>query len=118
MKGLFNLDVGTGVPTQTTPEITSITPASIPLGQTTTVTVTGSNTSFDSSTVVNLVAGNQANPAYTVGAVTVNSTTSLTVQLTPVSGVDTTQPYSIYISTPDQLQEVILPNALTITPEL
>jgi hypothetical protein len=65
--------------------------------------------------VVNLVAGNQANPAYTVGAVTVISGTSLTVQVTPVSGVITTQPYSIYITTTDQSQEVVLPNALTIT---
>jgi hypothetical protein len=37
------------------------------------------------------------------------------VQLTPVSGVDTTQPYSIYITTSDQSQELVLPNALTIT---
>jgi hypothetical protein len=117
MKGLFNSDVGTGIPTQTTPEITSISPASIPLGQTTTVTVTGSNTSFDSSTAVNLVAGNQPSAAYTVGTVTVNSTTSLTVQLTPVEGVITTQPYSIYITTSDQSQEVVLPNALTIVAE-
>jgi hypothetical protein len=65
--------------------------------------------------VVNLVAGNQANPAYMVGAVTVNSTTSLAVQLTPVPGVITTQPYSIYITTTDQGQQVVLPNALTIT---
>jgi hypothetical protein len=43
------------------------------------------------------------------------SGTSLTVQLTPVSGVITTQPYSIYITTTDQSQEVVLPNALTIT---
>jgi hypothetical protein len=115
MKGLFNSDVGTGIPTQTTPEITSISPASIPLGQTTTVTVTGSNTSFDSSTAVNLVAGNQPSAAYTVGTVTVISPTSLTVQLTPVEGVITTQPYAIYVTTSDQSQEVVLPNALTIT---
>jgi hypothetical protein len=114
MKGMFNDVVGVGIPVQTTPEITSVTPATIPLGQTTTVTVTGSNTSFDSSTVVNLVGGNQPNAAYTVGTITVISPTSLTVQLTPVAGVDTTQPYSIFVTTSDQSQEVVLPNGLTI----
>jgi hypothetical protein len=115
MKGMFNSVVGTGIPTQSTPEILSISPASIPVGPTATVTVTGLNTNFDSSTVVNLVAGNQTNAAYTVGTVTVTSPTSLSVQVTPVNGVIVTQPYSIFITTPDQSQEVVLPNALTIT---
>jgi hypothetical protein len=113
MKGMFN-----ELYAPTTPEIISISPATIPLTGTTTVTVTGSNTLFDGTTVVNAVAGNLSTPAYTVGAVTVISPTSLTVQLTPVDGVVTTQPYSIFITTSDHSQEVTLPNGLTITPDI
>jgi hypothetical protein len=104
MKGMFN-----ALYPSTTPEILSITPASIPIGQTTTVTVTGVNTLFDSTTVL------QPIPNTTIGTMTVLSPTSFTVQLTPSDSTVTTQPYSIYVVTSDQSQEEVLPNGLTIT---
>jgi hypothetical protein len=86
------------------PAISQISPASIPLGQLTTVTVTGLNTNFGAGTIVNPI------PGVTIGAITVTSPNTFTVDLTPAANA-TVVPESIWVTT--GTQEAVLPNGLT-----
>jgi hypothetical protein len=93
-----------------TPVISSISPATIVRGAGGTYTVTGLNTSFvDGVTTIAPI------PGITVGAVTVSSATSLTVQLTAASDA-IPQPVSVLAITgnPPANQEAVLPNSLVI----
>jgi uncharacterized repeat protein (TIGR01451 family) len=99
MVGLFNQLRPAG-----TPVITSISPSTLHPGTSGTFTITGSNTSFNSSTVVTI-------PGVTVGTITVNSATSLTVQLTAAANA-AVQPRSIDAIT--GTQEAVLPNGLFV----
>jgi hypothetical protein len=107
LRGGFNFELGF-----TAPVITSINPSSIPVGQATTVTVNGANTSFvQNVTVVNPI------PGVTIGAVNVISPTLLQVTLTPTAVP--LSPESVWVSTGLDINggtEAVLPNSLTITP--
>ena len=97
MRGSYNQLLPSGEPV-----IAQITPATIPAGQTTNVTVTGANTSFSSATIVNPI------PGVTIGSVNITSATTLTVALTPAANA---VPESIWVTT--GTEEAVLPNGLT-----
>ena len=95
----------------TEPIIASASPATGGLGEIINVTLTGVNTHFAQglSTV-------SAGAGLTVGTVTVNSLTSLAVQLT-IAANATPNPVSLLVSTPTATgtEEAVLPNGFTIT---
>ena len=66
--------------TVTAPQITSVSPASAPQGQTLSATITGANTNFTSLSTVNFGAG------ITVNSVVFNSAASLTANISVQSG--------------------------------
>jgi hypothetical protein len=100
MRGGFNQLLPPGEPI-----LLSVSPSAIPSGQTTTVTVTGLNTTFDQGlTVVNVTS-----PNVSAGMPTVTSATSFTVPLTATA---TSVPQSIWVTTSGQ--EAVLPNGLII----
>jgi hypothetical protein len=101
MRGAFNQLLPAG-----TPLISQINPAIIPQGQTTLVTVTGANTHFASGqTVLNPIAG------VTVGALTVGSPESFTVELTAAPSASVS-PLSLVAVTGSE--EAVIPNALSV----
>jgi hypothetical protein len=101
MRGAFNQFLPTG-----TPVISSISPATLPLGTSGTYTITGLNTNFVQGTTQL-----SAIPGVTIGAITVNNATSMTVQLTAASNA-VAQPYSIQAITGSE--QDVLPNGVTI----
>jgi hypothetical protein len=101
MAGGFNALLPPG-----TPVISTITPATIVHGTTATYTVTGLNTNF-----VQGITTLAPIPGITVGTITVNSSTSLSVQLTAASGA-VLQPVSVQAITDSE--EAVLPNSLVI----
>jgi hypothetical protein len=101
MRGAFNQFLPAG-----TPLITSISPATLPVGTSGTYTITGSNTNFvQGSTTLSPI------PGVTIGAITVNSPTSMTVQLTAASNA-VALPYSILEITGSE--QAVLPNGLAV----
>ena len=75
MRGAFNQFLPAG-----TPVISSISPSTLPLGTSGMFTITGANTNFvQGTTVLSPI------PGVTIGPITVNSATSMTVQLTAAS---------------------------------
>ena len=101
MRGAFNQFLPVG-----TPVISQISPATLPLGTSETVTVTGVNTNFvQGTTVISPI------PGVTIGTVTVTSPTSLMVQLTAASNA-VAQPYSILAITGSE--QDVLPNGLVL----
>jgi len=101
MGGAFNQFLPAG-----TPMITSISPSTLALGTSGTFTITGANTNFvQGTTEVSPI------PGVSIGAITVNSATSLTVQLTAASNA-TPQPYSILAITGSE--QDVLPNGLVL----
>jgi hypothetical protein len=101
MAGLFNQLLP-----PTTPLITQISPSTLGAGTSGTYTITGVNTTFaQGSTTISPIAG------VTIGTVTVNSPTSLTVQLT-ASGGAVLKPRSIVAITGNE--QDVLPNGLVI----
>ena len=101
MRGAFNQFLTAG-----TPVISSISPATLTRGYTGAFTITGVNTNFvQDATVISPI------PGVTIGAVTVNSPTSLTVQLTAASNA-IAQPYSILAITGSE--QDVLPNGLVL----
>jgi hypothetical protein len=101
MVGLFNQLLPAG-----TPVISSISPSTLSPGSSGTFTVTGSNTSFaQGTTTLNPI------PGITIGTITVNTSTSLTVQLTAAANA-AVQPRSIDAIT--GTQEAVLPNGLMV----
>jgi hypothetical protein len=101
MRGAFNQLLPNG-----TPVVSSISPSTLTVGTSGTFTITGTNTNFvQGTTTIGPI------PGVTVGTVTVNSPTSLTVQLTAAANA-TTQPYSILAIT--GTEEAVLPNGLNI----
>jgi hypothetical protein len=101
MAGGFNALLPPG-----TPVISSISPATITHGTSGIYTVTGLNTNFvQGTTVISPI------PGVTIGAVTVASATSLTVQLSAASDA-TLQPSSVQAITGSE--EAVLPNSLVI----
>jgi hypothetical protein len=101
MAGGFNALLPPG-----TPVIASISPATITHGSSGTFTITGLNTNFvQGTTTVSPI------PGVMIGAITVNSATSLTVQLTAASDA-ILQPVSIQAIT--DTEEAVLPNSLII----
>jgi hypothetical protein len=91
----------------TEPIISSASPITGGLGETINVTLTGVNTNFvQGTTTVSAGAG------ITVGTVTVNSATSLTVQLTIGAGA-TPNPVSLLATT--ATEGAVLPNGFTVT---
>ena len=91
----------------TEPIIASASPATGGLGETINVTLTGVNTNFAQGTST-VTAG----AGLTAGTVTVNSPTSLTVQLTIASNA-TPNPVLLLVTT--GTEEAMLPNGFTIT---
>jgi hypothetical protein len=89
-----------------TPVVAQITPNTLAAGSSGVFTITGSNTNFVQGTTT---LG--AIPGMTIGAVTVNSPTSLTVQLTAASNM-TAQPYSVVAITGGELAP--LPSGLVV----
>jgi hypothetical protein len=90
--------------------VSSISPGTITHGSSGTYTVTGLNTNF-----VQGVTSLSGMPGITIGAVTVNSATSLTVELTAASDA-VLQPVSVLAITgafPGN-EEAVLPNGLLI----
>ncbi len=88
------------------PVITQVSPATVGVGQTALLTITGLNTNFvQGVTVVSPIAG------FTLGAVTVSSPTTLTVQVT-AAATSGAQPESVLVITGPE--EAVLPNALSI----
>ena len=84
------------------PYLSSISPSTIPAGQTTTVTVNGVNTHFvQGTTTVSPI------PGVTIGTITVSSASSFTVDLTPSADE---APESIHVIT--GTEEAVIPNAL------
>ena len=84
MRGAFNQFLPAG-----TPVITSISPSTLPVGTSGTYTITGTNTNFvQGTTQLSPI------PGVTIGTITVNSATSMTVQLTAAPNA-VAQPYSI-----------------------
>jgi uncharacterized protein (TIGR03437 family) len=106
MRGGYNLFLPGG-----SPIISSASPATAAVGTTVTVTITGQNTHFAQALTAVATSGGS-----TVGTVTVNSSTSLTAQITILAGV-TSGPISIIVTTPASSapEEAVAPNALTIT---
>ena len=101
MRGAFNQFLPAG-----TPLIASISPSTLALGTSGTYTITGTNTHFvQGTTVLSPI------PGVTIGAITVTSATTMTVQLTAASNA-VTQPYSILAIT--GTEEDVLPNGLVI----
>ena len=101
MRTAFNLLLPANMPV-----LTQISPAVLPAGTSGTFTITGVNTNFvQGTTTIGPL------PGVTIGTVTVNSATSLTVQLTAAANA-TAQPYSILATT--GTEEDLLPNGLTI----
>ena len=91
----------------TEPIISSASPSTGGLGETINVTLTGVNTHFvQGTTTVSAGVG------ITVGTITVNSLTSVTVQLTIASNA-TPNPSSLLVTT--GTEEAVLPNGFTIT---
>lgn len=101
VRGAFNQLLPAG-----TPVIAGISPAAAPLGQTTLVTVTGTNTSFAPGTT-QVTAG----PGVTTGTITVTNATTLTVQLTVAANATAGQ-RTITVTTGSQ--QAVLPNGLTV----
>ncbi len=91
------------------PAISSISTNSIVAGQSATITVTGVNTNFVQGTVSLMPL-----PNISYGPITVNSPTSLTVQVTVAQGA-APQPYSV--TAVSGYEEDVLPNGLIVTPE-
>jgi hypothetical protein len=89
-----------------TPVITQISPSTLGVGTSGTYTLTGVDTNFvQGTTTISPI------PGVTIGTITVNSATSLTVQLTAAANA-TAQPYSILAIT--GTEEDVLPNGLAI----
>jgi hypothetical protein len=105
MAGGFNFLLPAG-----TPVISAISPGTITHGTTATFTVTGLNTNFVQGTTEIAPI-----PGITIGAVTVTTPTSLTVQLTAASDA-IQQPVSVLAITgiPPGNEEAVLPNSLVI----
>jgi uncharacterized repeat protein (TIGR01451 family) len=103
MAGLFNQ-----LQPDSTPRITQISPAALGLGMSGAFTITGVNTNFAQGTT-------QLSPipGVDIGTITVNSPTSLTVQLT-AAGNATPRPYSIVAVTGSE--DDVLPNGLVLHP--
>ena len=101
MAGLFNFPLPAGAPA-----ITEISPSTLGAGTSGTFTITGVNTSFTQGTTTLSPI-----PGVTIGAVTVNSPTSLTVQLTAAADA-ALQPYTIVAIT--NSEQDVLPNGLII----
>jgi uncharacterized repeat protein (TIGR01451 family) len=101
MRGAFNQYLPVG-----TPMITQISPAILTPGPTGTYTITGVNTNF-----VQGVTQLSPIPGVTTGTVTVNSPTSMTVQLTATASA-VPQPYSILVITGSE--QAVLPNGLLL----
>ena len=101
MRGAFNQFLPAG-----TPVISRISPATLPAGTSGTYTITGINTNFvQGTTQLSPI------PGVTIGAITVNSATSMTVQLTAAANA-VAQPYSIVAITGNE--QDVLPNGLVI----
>jgi hypothetical protein len=89
-----------------TPLITGISPSTLGVGASATFTISAVNTSFvQGTTTISPI------PGVTIGTVTVNSPTSLTVQLTAAANA-TPQPYSIVAITGPEL--AALPSGLLL----
>jgi Beta-propeller repeat/S-layer homology domain len=101
MVGLFNQLLQAG-----TPVLTAISPSTLGPGATGTFTITGANTNFAQGTTALSPI-----PGVTIGTITVNSPTSLTVQLT-AAGNAAAQPRSIVAIT--GAEQDVLPNGLVI----
>ena len=101
MRGTFNQLLPAA-----TPVLTAVNPVSAALGQTVTVTLTGANTNFAQGT-----SAVSAGAGVTVGAVTVTSATSLTVQLTVAAGAST-GPRTLLVTSGSE--EAVLPNGLSV----
>ena len=89
-----------------TPIITQVSPNTIGLGQTETIAVTGTNTSFTQG-----VTSISPIPGVTIGAITVTSPTQLTVSLT-ASGDAPAEPSSVLVITSGE--QAVMPSALTV----
>jgi hypothetical protein len=101
MRGAFNQYLPAG-----TPVIASISPPTLALGTSGIFTITGANTNFvQGTTQLNPI------PGVTIGTITVNSSTSLTVQLTAASNA-VAQPYSVLAITGSE--QDVLPNGLVL----
>ena len=101
MVGLFDQFLPAG-----TPMITGISPSTLGVGTSGIFTITGVNTSFaQGTTTISPI------PGVTIGTITVNSPTSLTVQLTAAADA-VAQPYSIVAITGSE--QDVLPNGLVI----
>jgi hypothetical protein len=101
VRGAFNQLLPAG-----TPVVSQITPSTLARGSSGTFTITGVNTHFvQGTTTISSVL------EVTIGTVTVNSATSLTVQLTAAANA-TAQPYSVLAIT--GTQEAVLPNGLVV----
>lgn len=101
MRGAFNQFLPAG-----TPVISQISPATLALGASGTFTITGTNTNFSQATTTL-----SAIPGVTIGAITVTSPTTMTVELTAAANA-VAQPYSILAIT--GTEEDVLPNGLTL----
>jgi streptogramin lyase len=103
MRGAFNQLLPAN-----TPVISSINPPTLTIGPAGgSFTITGANTHFlQGTTAITPI------PGVTFGPVTVNSPTSLTVQMTANAGV-APQPYSLLATTGSE--EAVLPNGLNVT---
>jgi hypothetical protein len=103
-RGAFNQLLPAGAPV-----VTSISPAALTIGPvSTTFTLTGVNTHWvQGPTSINPI------PGVMIGTIKVNSTTSMTVQMTAGAAL-TLQPYSVLAMTGSE--EAVLPNGLNITP--
>jgi hypothetical protein len=106
MTGLFNQLLA-----PTAPVLTQISPATLAPGATGTFTITGTNTHFVQTTPLTNGTTLGPIPGITIGAITVNSPTSLTVQLTAAANA-AIQPRSILAITGNE--EAALPNGLAI----
>src|SRR5580704_4499822 len=101
MRGAFNQFLPAG-----TPVIASISPSALALGTSGTFTITGANTNFvQGTTLLSPI------PGVTIGTITVNSATSMSVQLTAASNA-VAQPYSILAIT--GTEQDVLPNGLVL----
>jgi hypothetical protein len=100
VRALFNQLLPANAP------VATIAPSTLAPGATATFTITGTNTTFVQGTTTLAPI-----PGVTIGTITVNSATSLTVQLTAASNA-TAQPESIDVIT--GTQEAVLPNGLTL----
>jgi hypothetical protein len=101
MRGEYNLSLPPAEPV-----ITSISPSTLAVGTSGTFTITGLNTTFDSSTMIVPVGG------VTASTIVVTSPTSMTATLTSAPG-SAAKPVSIYVQSGPQ--EAVLPNGLMLT---